>query len=74
LLPVFSSLSIPIARAKESVARSKEDRAQSDPLSRRTRIYARDLLAAAGLKPDARLSPIEVKVHAKQLSDTGSLI
>ena len=30
-----------------------------------------DLLAAAGLKPDARLSPIEVKVHAKQLSDTG---
>jgi outer membrane protein assembly factor BamA len=29
------------------------------------------LLAAAGLKPDARLSPIEVKVHAKQLSDTG---
>jgi outer membrane protein assembly factor BamA len=30
-----------------------------------------ELLAAAGLKPGARLSPIEVKAHAKQLNDTG---
>jgi outer membrane protein assembly factor BamA len=30
-----------------------------------------ELLAAAGLKSDARLSAIEVKAHAKQLSDTG---
>jgi len=30
-----------------------------------------ELLAAAGLKPGARLSPIELKTHAKQLSDTG---
>ena len=30
-----------------------------------------ELLAAAGLKPDARLSAVEVKAHAKQLSDTG---
>ncbi len=30
-----------------------------------------DLLAAAGLKPDARLTPIEVKARAKQLNDTG---
>ncbi len=30
-----------------------------------------ELLAAAGLKPDARLSSIEIKAHAKQLSDTG---
>lgn len=35
-------------------------------------LFAQDeLLAAAGLKPDARLSPSEVKAHAKQLSDTG---
>jgi outer membrane protein insertion porin family len=30
-----------------------------------------ELLAAAGLKPDARLNFGEVKAHAKQLSDTG---
>jgi outer membrane protein assembly factor BamA len=30
-----------------------------------------ELLAAAGLKPTARLSPNEVKAHARQLSDTG---
>jgi outer membrane protein assembly factor BamA len=30
-----------------------------------------ELLAAAGLKPDARLKSGEVKAHAKQLSDTG---
>jgi outer membrane protein insertion porin family len=30
-----------------------------------------ELLAAAGLKPDARLNPGEVKAHAKQLNDTG---
>jgi len=30
-----------------------------------------ELLAAAGLKPDARLPPAEVKLHAKQLNDTG---
>jgi outer membrane protein insertion porin family len=30
-----------------------------------------ELLAAAGLTPDARPSPREVKAHAKQLSDTG---
>jgi outer membrane protein assembly factor BamA len=34
--------------------------------------YSQDeLLAAAGLKPDTRLGPSEVKAHAKQLSDTG---
>ncbi len=34
--------------------------------------YSQDeLLAAAGLKPDARLTPAEVKTHAKQLNDTG---
>lgn len=34
--------------------------------------YTQDeLLAAAGLKPDARLSPSDVKAHARQLSDTG---
>ena len=30
-----------------------------------------ELLAAAGLKPDARLNSREVKAHAKQLNDTG---
>jgi outer membrane protein insertion porin family len=30
-----------------------------------------ELLAAAGLKPDARLNSREVKAHAKMLSDTG---
>jgi outer membrane protein assembly factor BamA len=30
-----------------------------------------ELLAAAGLKPDARLNFSEVKAHAKQLNDTG---
>jgi outer membrane protein assembly factor BamA len=30
-----------------------------------------DLLAAAALKPDSRLSPAEVKAHAKLLNDTG---
>jgi outer membrane protein assembly factor BamA len=30
-----------------------------------------ELLAAAGLKPDARLNSSEVKAHAKQLNDTG---
>jgi outer membrane protein assembly factor BamA len=30
-----------------------------------------ELLAAAGLKPDARLSFTEAKAHAKQLNDTG---
>jgi outer membrane protein assembly factor BamA len=30
-----------------------------------------ELLAAAGLKPDARLTGVEVKAHAKQLNDTG---
>ena len=30
-----------------------------------------ELLAAAGLKPDAALNPREVKAHAKQLNDTG---
>jgi len=30
-----------------------------------------ELLAAAGLKPDARLNLREVKAHAKQLTDTG---
>jgi outer membrane protein assembly factor BamA len=30
-----------------------------------------ELLAAAGLKPDSRLSPGEVKAHAKLLNDTG---
>lgn len=30
-----------------------------------------ELLAAAGLKPDARLNVREVKAHAKQLNDTG---
>jgi len=30
-----------------------------------------ELLAAAGLKPDTRLNPREVKAHAKQLNDTG---
>jgi outer membrane protein insertion porin family len=30
-----------------------------------------ELLAAAGLKPDARLDPREVKAHAKLLNDTG---
>ncbi len=29
------------------------------------------MLAAAGLKPDARLNAIEVKAHARQLNDTG---
>jgi outer membrane protein assembly factor BamA len=30
-----------------------------------------ELLAAAGLKPDARLAASDVKAHAKQLNDTG---
>ncbi len=30
-----------------------------------------ELLAAAGLKPDSRLGPTEVKAHAKLLNDTG---
>jgi outer membrane protein assembly factor BamA len=30
-----------------------------------------ELLAAAGLKPDSRLTAVEVKAHAKQLNDTG---
>jgi len=30
-----------------------------------------ELLDAAGLKPDARLTPRDVKAHAKQLNDTG---
>jgi len=30
-----------------------------------------ELLAAAGIKPDARPNPREMKAHAKQLSDTG---
>lgn len=30
-----------------------------------------ELLAAAALKPDSRLSPLEVKAHAKLLNDTG---
>jgi outer membrane protein assembly factor BamA len=30
-----------------------------------------ELLAAAGLKPDARLNPRDVKAHAKLLNDTG---
>jgi outer membrane protein assembly factor BamA len=30
-----------------------------------------ELLAAAGLKPGARLSTVEIKAHAKQLNDTG---
>jgi outer membrane protein insertion porin family len=30
-----------------------------------------ELLAASGLKPDARLTTSEVKAHAKQLNDTG---
>ncbi len=34
--------------------------------------YTQDeLLAAAGLKPGARLTSIEIKAHAKQLNDTG---
>lgn len=34
--------------------------------------YTQDeLLAAAGLKPDSRLTPSDVKAHAKQLNDTG---
>ena len=34
--------------------------------------YTQDeLLAAAGLKPDARLTASDVKAHAKQLNDTG---
>jgi outer membrane protein assembly factor BamA len=34
--------------------------------------YTQDeLLAAAGLKPGARLTPSEVKAHARQLNDTG---
>jgi outer membrane protein assembly factor BamA len=36
-----------------------------------TQYTQQELLTAAGLTPDARLNPREVKAHAKQLSDTG---
>ena len=36
-----------------------------------TQYTQQELLAAAGLKPDARLNLRDMKVHAKQLSDTG---
>lgn len=36
-----------------------------------TQYTQQELLAAAGLKPDARLNLRDVKAHAKQLSDTG---
>ena len=36
-----------------------------------TQYAPQDLLAAANLKPDAHLTPAEVKAHAKLLNDTG---
>jgi len=36
-----------------------------------TQYSTQELLDAAGLKPDAHLTPAEVKAHAKLLSDTG---
>ena len=36
-----------------------------------TQYTQQELLAAAGLKPDARLNPRDVKAHAKMLNDTG---
>ena len=36
-----------------------------------TQYTQQELLAAAGLKPDARLNPRDAKARAKQLSDTG---
>jgi outer membrane protein assembly factor BamA len=60
-----------------SLAQKKAQPAQRKAPSRAIRFqgapdYTQDeLLSAAGLKPDARLSPSEIKDHAKQLSDTG---
>ncbi len=51
--------------------------AQKKPLSKGVRFQGAteytqlELLAAAGLKPDARVNLRDVKVHAKRLTDTG---
>jgi outer membrane protein insertion porin family len=63
-LPAFAQKK-PAASAQRKTP-SKSIRFQGAPQ------YAQDeLLAAAGLKPDARLSASEIKVHARQLNDTG---
>ena len=61
-LLLFCSLSLP-AQKKAS---PKAIRFQGAP-----QYTQQELLAAAGLKPDAPLNIREVKAHAKQLSDTG---
>jgi outer membrane protein assembly factor BamA len=56
--------SLPLLAQKK--APSKPIRVQGAP-----QYTQQELLAAAGLKPDARLDLRELKVHAKQLNDTG---
>src|SRR5579871_5129841 len=61
-LLLFSSVSLPAQKK----ATGKAVRFQGAP-----QYTQQELLAAAGLKPDQRLAPAEIKAHGKLLNDTG---
>jgi outer membrane protein assembly factor BamA len=66
LLAAFSLLCSLPSPAQKKVPPPRAIRFQGAP-----QYSQEELLAAAGLKPGARLSATEVKAHAKQLNDTG---
>ena len=69
-MPLFFFSARFLARAKE-VARAKKAPRQAIRFQGAPQYTQEELLAAAGLKPGARLTASEVKAHAKQLNDTG---
>jgi outer membrane protein assembly factor BamA len=59
------------AQKKSALPASKKAPARTIRFQGATQYSQEELLAAAGLKPDARLTPSDVKAHAKLLNDTG---
>ncbi len=67
----FSALFHRPRKRRRRRPRKRRSRPKRSAFKARPNIRKRSLLAAAGLKPDARLNAKDVKAHAKQLNDTG---
>jgi outer membrane protein assembly factor BamA len=71
LAALFLLCSIPLAGQKKPQPTQKMSLTRAIRFQGAPQYTQEELLAAAGLKPDARLNLNDMKAHAKQLNDTG---
>ncbi len=71
LIAVLLLCSLPSPAQKKSPPASRRTPAPAIRFQGASQYSQEELLSAAGLKPNAHLTPAEVKAHARQLNDTG---